>query len=189
MSAWLVLIALLPQESYLPLKEGTRLTYVVESVGAEASDPAREVVAEVDSRPRAGESDWVSISNFLGYASCWMRSTAAGIDFKLENRAEAPSMTLLKAHAQVGDAWTGRLGTETLTFSFRGEESLDQGDRQVQALHVEFTGSARKRQAHDGSHGHVWFAAGLGIVRAELTTDLDCHTSLTRVYELKPLSK
>ena len=183
MRALLVLAALVPQDSYFPLKDGTHWTYVVEEVGAEATVPAREVIAEV-----GGEADpeWTAVSNYLGYRACWLRGTADGVDLKLEARAEAPILTILKTSAKAGETWSGTLGKETLTFTMRGEEPLERGETRVKALHVEFSASREKHAGHAPTHGDVWFAAGLGIVKAQLTTDLDCHTALTKVYSLKP---
>jgi hypothetical protein len=177
----LLLAAVLPQDSYLPLKDGALLTYVVEDVGAEATAPAREVIAEVGS----AEPDWMPVSNYLGYKSCWLRETSEGIQFKLDAKPEAHAITILKPSAKPGETWTGTLGKETLTFTLRGEETVERGDTKVQALHVEFTASAKKHAGHTPTQGDVWFAAGLGIVRAQVTTDLDCHTATTKVYRLK----
>ncbi|HVE39356.1 MAG TPA: hypothetical protein VNM14_05670 [Planctomycetota bacterium] len=184
MRAMLVLMALLPQDSYLPLKQGQQWTYVVQDVGAEASDPAREVVAEVGT-PDADPA-WVPVSNYLGYRSCWLRSGREGIELKLDAKADAPALTILKDSAKTGDTWTGTLGKEQLTFSLRGEDTLERGETRVRALHVEFTASKEKHAGHAATHGDVWFAAGVGIVRAQVTTDLDCHTAMSKVYELKP---
>jgi hypothetical protein len=179
--AILVLSALLPQDSYLPLKDGALLTYVVEDVGTEASTPAQDVIAEVGT----ADPDWMPVSNYLGYKNCWLRETAEGVEFKLDAKPEAPAITILKRTAKPSETWTGTLGKETLTFTLRGEETVERGDTKVQALHVEFTASAQKHAGHTPTHGDVWFAAGLGIVRAQVTTDLDCHTATTKVYRLK----
>jgi hypothetical protein len=186
MRAILVLAAFLPQESYLPLKEGTHWTYVVEDMGAEATVPAREVVAEVGGAAQDADPQWTPVTNYLGYRACWMRATSDGIDLKVESKPEAPVLTILKSSAKTGDTWTGTLGKEQVTFTLRGEETLEQGDKRLQALHVEFSAELEKHRGHAATHGSVWFAAGMGIVRAELTTDLDCHTALTKVYQLKP---
>lgn len=180
----ILLLAL--QDAYLPLKDGTHWTYVVEDVGAEAAEPAREVVAEVGGGDPAADPDWTAVSNYLGYRACWLRATADGIDLKIESRAQAPILTILKASAKPGETWTGTLGKETLTFTMRGEETLERGDTRIKALHVEFTASTEKHKGHSPTHGDVWFSAGLGIVKAQLTTDLDCHTAMTKVYQLKP---
>ncbi|MBI3854976.1 MAG: hypothetical protein HY293_04715 [Planctomycetes bacterium] len=63
---------------------------------------------------------------------------------------------------------------------------IERGETRVKALHVEFTASIEKHAGHAPTHGDVWFSAGVGVVRAQLTTDLDCHTALTKVYQLKP---
>lgn len=182
LKALLLAAALLPQDGWLPLKEGTRWTYVVEDVGAEASGAAKEVVAEVGGT----ESDWIAVSNYLGYGTCWLRTAGDGIDLKLDPKAEAPVLTILKGGAKVGDTWTGTLGRETVTFTLRGEETLERGETRVKALHVEFSAAKDKHAGHAATRGDVWFAAGVGVVRAQLTTDLDCHTALTKVYQLKP---
>jgi hypothetical protein len=172
--------ALLPQDSYLPLKDGALLTYVVEDVGVEASAPAREVTAEV------GEgADWTPVTNYLGYRACWLRESVEGIELKLDAKPDAPALTILKRSAKTGETWTGTLGKETLTFTLRGEETVERGETKVQAMHVEFTAAAQKHAGHTPTHGDVWFAAGLGIVRAQVTTDLDCHTATAKVYRLK----
>lgn len=185
MRAILILTAFLPQESYLPLQDGAQLTYVVEDVGVDASAPAREIVAEVGGAVHPSDPDWTAVTNYLGYRTCWLRTTAAGIDLKLDAKPDAPVLTILKTTAKTGETWTSTLGRETLTFTLRGEETVERGETKVQALHVEFTASARKHAGHAATHGDVWFAAGLGIVRAQVTNDLDCHTATTKVYRLK----
>jgi len=187
LNAILVLAALVPQDAYLPLKEGAHLTYVVEDVGAEATAPAREVVAEVGGGAEpAADPEWTAISNYLGYRACWLRATADGVDLKIEAKAEAPVLTILKTSAKTGETWTGTLGKETLTFTMRGEETIERGDTRIKTLRVEFTASSEKHKGHAPTHGDVWFAAGLGVVKAQLTTDLDCHTATSKVYSLKP---
>lgn len=175
-----LLLALLTQDSYLPLKDGDRCTYVVQDVGAEATAPA-EVVASA----REASGGWTQVSNYLGYAACWLRSSDAGVELKLEAKDDAAVMTILKSSAKTGETWTGSLGKETLTFTLRGEEQLETGDSRVKALHVEFAASADKHAGHTPTKGDVWFAPGVGIVRAQVTTDLDCHTATTKVYTLK----
>jgi hypothetical protein len=184
--AILVLAAFLQEDSYLPLKEGTQWTYIVEDVGAAASEPAREVVAKVGGPAPASETEWTAVSNYLGYRSCWLRTTGGSIDLKLEDRADAPVLTLLKGSAKTGDTWTGTLGKDTLTFTLRGQDSVEHGHAKLQALHVEFTAVCAKHPNHAARRGELWFASGIGVVRAQLAADLDCHTSLTKVYQLKP---
>ncbi|HLY08641.1 MAG TPA: hypothetical protein VKW04_04950 [Planctomycetota bacterium] len=182
MRVLLALAVLVPANDYLPLKAGGSLTYQVEDVGAEAVNPPADAVAEVG----PSEDDWLSVSNYLGYRQCWLRGTETGVDLKLEAREGAPVMTILKTSARVGDTWTGSLGRETLTFTLRGEEPIERGDTRVQALHVEFTAAADKHPGHQPTRGDVWYAAGLGVVKAQVTTDLDCHTATSKVYTLKP---
>jgi hypothetical protein len=182
MSVALILALLASGNDYLPLKAGASLTYAVEDVGAEAVNPPEDAVARV----AASDDDWTEVSNFLGYARCWLRGTETGIDLKLEAKEGAPVMTILKSSAKVGDTWTGSLGRETLTFTLRGEEPVERGDSRVQALHVEFTSAAERHPGHRPTRGDVWFAAGLGVVRAQMTSDLDCHTATSKVYTLKP---
>src|SRR3954463_7943991 len=99
MKALLVLAVLLPDEGYLPLKEGARWTYQVEDVGAEAVNPATDVVAEVGASKDA-EEGWMQISNYLGYRSCWLRATETAVELKLDAKADAPTMTILKSGAK-----------------------------------------------------------------------------------------
>src|SRR6185295_11896732 len=137
----LLLAALAPQDSYLPLQDGAKLTYVVEDLGAAATEPAREVVARVE---EAADPDWTAVSNYLGYRSCWLKAGANGVHLKVDAKADAPVLTILKTSAKTGETWTGSLGRETLTFTLRGEETLEQGDTRIQALHVEFTAAKDK---------------------------------------------
>ncbi|MBV8879523.1 MAG: hypothetical protein JO332_06155 [Planctomycetaceae bacterium] len=178
----LALAVLLPNDAYLPLKEGAQWTYQVEDLGAGAVNPPADVVAVVG----AETEDWLEVSNYLGYRRCWLRSTETDVQLKLESRAEAPALTILKASAKVGETWTGTLGSETLTFTLRGEERLDRGDTRITTLHVEFSAAPDRHPGHQPTRGDVWFAAGLGVVRAQVTTDLDCHTATSKVYTLKP---
>lgn len=176
-----ILLSLLAQNEYLPLRDGDRLAYTIEDVGAVDPSPAREVVAEA----RSG-ADWIPVSNYLGYSRCWLRSTPEQVELKLEDREAAPSIVILKSGAKVGETWTGSFGKDELTFTMRGEVSLEHGDRRLRALQVEFSAAPAKHAGHDATRGDVWFAAGLGIVRAQITSDLDCHTSTSKVYALKP---
>ena len=176
------LVLLVPNNDYLPLKAGANVTYQVEDVGAEAVNPPADVVAEV----ATSEGEWLQVSNYLGYRRCWLRATETGVDLKLEAKVDAPVITILKTSAKVGETWTGSFGRETLTFTLRGEERIEQGDTRVQAQHVEFTAAADKHPGHQPTRGDVWFAAGLGVVKAQVTTDLDCHTATSKVYTLKP---
>lgn len=185
MNALLLLAVLLPDEGWLPLKEGARWTYQVEDVGAEAVHPAADVVAEVGAAKDA-EAGWMQISNYLGYRTCWLHATETAVELKLQAAADAPTLTILKPAAKVGETWTGSLGRETLTFTLRGLDLLELGDRRVQALHVEFSAAADRHPGHAPTRGDVWFAEGLGVVKAQLTTDLDCHTATSKVYTLKP---
>jgi len=95
-------------------------------------------------------------------------------------------MTILKSRAKTGETWTGSLGREALTFTLRGEDLLELGDRRLKALHVDFSAAADRHPGHAPTRGDVWFAEGLGVVRAQMTTDLDCHTATSKVYTLKP---
>jgi hypothetical protein len=182
MKLFAALALLVPTNDYLPLKPGANVTYQVEDVGAEAVNPPADVVAEVAS----SEGEWLEVSNYLGYRHCWLRSTEAGVDLKLEAKSDAPAVTILKPSAKVGETWTGSFGRETLTFTLRGEERIERGDTRVEALHVEFTAAAERHPGHQPTRGDVWFAPGLGVIRAQVTTDLDCHTATSKVYTLKP---
>jgi len=185
MRSILILAVLLPNDAYLPLKEGARWIYQVEDVGAEAVNPAADVVAEVGASKDADEG-WMQISNYLGYRTCWLRATETTVELKLEAKADAPTMTILKSRAKTGETWTGSLGREALTFTLRGEDLLELGDRRLKALHVDFSAAADRHPGHAPTRGDVWFAEGLGVVRAQMTTDLDCHTATSKVYTLKP---
>jgi hypothetical protein len=176
------LALLVSNNDYLPIRAGTNMTYHVEDVGAEAVNPPVDVVAEVAS----SADEWLEVSNYLGYRHCWLRGNEGGVDLKLEARADAPVLTILKTSAKVGETWSGSLGRETLTFTLRGEERLERGDTRVLALHVEFTAAVGQHPGHQPTRGDVWFAAGLGVVKAQVTTDLDCHTATSKVYTLKP---
>jgi hypothetical protein len=185
MNALLLLAALLPGDSYLPLKDGARWTYEVEDLGAEAVHPALDVVAEVRA-PKEADGGWREISNYLGYGRCWLQATERTVELKLDASENAPTMTILKTTAKTGESWTGSLGPETLTFTLRGEDYLELGDRRIKALHVEYSAAPDRHRGHAPTRGDVWFAEGLGIVKAQLTTDLDCHTATSTVYTLKP---
>ena len=117
--AILLLSALLPQDAYLPLKDGTHWTYVVEDLGAEAAEPAREVIAAVGGGEPATDPEWIAVSNYLGYRACWLRAGADTVDLKIESKADAPVLTILKTSARAGETWTGTLGKEVLTFTMR----------------------------------------------------------------------
>lgn len=175
----LALAVLVPDDAWL--KEGARWTYQVEDTGAEAVNPPADVVAEV----RSSDDGWLQVSNWLGYRTCWLRSSDAGLDLRLDAREDAPVLTILKSGAKPGETWTGTLGKETLTFTLRGEDRIERGDTRIPALHVEFAAAADRHPGHAPTKGDVWIARGLGVVRAQVTTDLDCHTATSKVYTLK----
>ncbi len=174
------------QEEYFPLKEGTRWTYAVEDRAADAAASASEVVSEVAGARAIGESEWTEVTRFLGYRSCWIRTTDAMIEMKAEATESAPALPLLKLPAKAGDTWTGTLGREEVRFTVGSGEEVETATSRVRALHVSFTvTAASKHEGHAATRGDLWFAAGTGIVRAQVTKDLDCHSAETKVYLLK----
>ncbi|HLF95132.1 MAG TPA: hypothetical protein VJB14_16810 [Planctomycetota bacterium] len=174
------------QDDFLPLREGARWTYAVEERAADAAETNRDVVTEVRGLRAIGETEWTEISDFLGYSTCFLRVTASGIDLKVEASDAAPVLTLLKRPLREGDTWKGTLGKEEVTFTTGPEERVELGDRVLKAVRVTFAISEpRKHQGHAATHGDLWFAAGLGIVKAQVTKDLDCHSGTTTVYRLK----
>lgn len=172
---WLLLS---PGGDYLPLEEGTRWTYEVGSESTQAPgapEPARDVVAVVRAAAALPDGDWTEISNFLGYETCWIRASEAGLELRVEAVENAPTLPILKLPARSGDAWSGSLGREDVAFVTAGEHTLDDGRR---ALRVDFTVAEKTR-------GTLWFERGAGLVKAAITKDLDCHTASTTVYRLK----
>ncbi len=179
------LLAAQASGDYLPLDPGTRWTYQVASESSQAPgapEPGRDVTAVV--RDAAAPADgWTEVSNFLGYASCRVRATDAAVELRTEDVENAPVLTLLKLPARAGDAWTGALGKEEVAFVTGCEQTLDDGRR---ALRVDFTvASAEKHAGHAATRGVLWFERGIGVVRASITKDLDCHSASTTVYRLK----
>lgn len=171
------------QAEYLPVHEGARQVYIVEELGAEAAEPAREVTTEAGFVDKDG---WIELRAFLGYSQGWMRAVNGSIEFRIEADGAASALTILKTSAQSGDTWKSSLGREDLSFTFRGEEPLELGDERVRALHVEFSSADPLHQkGHSATRGDLWFVAGRGLVRAELTKDLDCHSHTTRSFRTK----
>ena len=184
----LAALAALPvQEDYLPLKEGTRWTYSVEDRSADAAASTSEVVSEVAGAMAIDGAEWTEVTRFLGYRSCWIRVADGAIDMKAEASEKAPVLTLLKLPAKAGDTWTGTLGREEVRITVGAEEEVETANSRVRALHVSFTVTAPVKHAgHPPTRGDLWFAAGTGIVRAQVTKDLDCHSAESKVYLLKP---
>ena len=85
------------QQEYLPVHEGARQIYIVEELGAEAAEPAREVTAEAGV---AGSDGWIGIRAFLGYEQGWMRAGNGSVEFRIDAGGAAPALTLLKTSAQ-----------------------------------------------------------------------------------------
>jgi hypothetical protein len=181
------LAALLLQDSYLPLREGARWTYEVEDRAPGAPEPLKEVTAFVGPAREIGDGTWVEVGRFLGYEKAFLRETGSAVEFRLEGEEHAPALTLLKASAKPGESWTGSLGADELKFTLAGEDRVEIGGRREKALRVTFEASRPELHAgHAATKGELWFAEGRGLVRAQLTTDLDCHASATRIYRLKP---
>ncbi len=182
----LAILALLAQEDYLPLQEGTRWTYAIEDRSPEAADSPREVTAEVGGAKAIAGEEWTPVSNFLGYPECFLRATGSAIEFKIEATENAPVLAILRLPARKGESWTGKLGKEELRFLTEGDEDVEAGETRLRALHVSFTVAAPEKHAgHAPTRGDLWFAPGTGIVRAQVTRDLDCHSASTKVYRLK----
>lgn len=180
------LVALPVQEEFLPLKEGTRWTYAVEDRAADAASTSSEVVSEVAGARAIGEAEWTEVTRFLGYRSCWIRCANGAIEMKAEATETAPILPLLKLPAKPGDTWTGTLGRDEVRFTVGSEEEVETATSRVRALHVSFTVTAPEKHAgHAATKGDLWFASGTGIVRAQVTKDLDCHSAETKVYLLK----
>jgi hypothetical protein len=182
----ILLAGLLVQDEFLPLKEGTRWTYAVEELAADASAANRDVVTEVRGTKAIGDAEWTELSEFLGYTTCFVRVTAAGVDLKVETSDRAPILTLLKLPLHEGDHWKGALGKEEVTFTTGAEERVELGDRIQKATRVSFAiAEPKKHEGHSPTNGALWFAPGVGIVKAQITKDLDCHSGTTTVYRLK----
>ena len=186
MLALLGLAAFAFQEDFLPLKEGARWTYSVEEQAADAAQSSHDVVTEVRGSKSIGDVEWVEVADFLGYKSGYLRVSGSGIDLKLETTDRAPVLTLLKLPLKEGDHWKGSLGKEEVTFTTGPEERVELADQVVKAVRVNFIVSdGKKHEGHSPTHGDLWFQAGTGMVKAQLTKDLDCHSGTTTVYRLK----
>lgn len=184
--AALLALAMAPQEAWLPLKEGAKLTYAVEERAADAAETSRDVVTEVRGTKSIGDADWVEMADFLGYSTCYLRVGASGIDLKIDPAEAAPVLTLLKLPLKEGDQWKGALGKEQVTFTTGSEERVELGDRVAKAFRVAFTVSeAKKHAGHAPTHGDLWFEPGVGLIQAQLTQDLDCHSGTSKVFRLK----
>ena len=171
---------------YLPLESGTRWIYEVASestMAPGAPEPAREVISEVKNPAALPDGGWTELSNFLGYETCWARTTDTAVEIRTEAVENAPVLPIVRLPARAGDAWTGSLGREEVSFVTAGEQTLDDGRR---ALRVDFSvASTEKHAGHAGTRGVLWFERGAGLVRASITKDLDCHSASTTVYRLK----
>ena len=181
-----MLLLALQTGDYLPLDPGTRWTYDVVSESSQAPgapDPARQVTSVVGEAAAPAAGGWTRVSDFLGYAVCWVRTTDAAVELRAEDVENAPLLTILKLPVRAGDAWSGALGKEEVAFTTGSEQTLDDGRR---ALRVDFTvASPEKHAGHAATRGILWFERGAGIVRASITKDLDCHSASTTVYRLK----
>ena len=186
MLALLTALAAPGQDEFLPLAEGSRWTYSVEERAADAAETNRDVVTIVRGVKAIGDAGWTELADFLGYPSCFLKVTASGIELKVEASDASPVLTLLKLPLQEGDSWKGTLGREDVTFTTGPEERVELDARVLKAVRVSFTVSeAKKHAGHAPTHGELWFTAGLGIVKAQVTKDLDCHSGTTTIYRLK----
>jgi hypothetical protein len=171
---------------YLPLEAGTRWVYEVGSASTlapDAPEPAREVTSEVKAAATLPDGEWTELSNFLGYETCWARTTDTAVEIRTEAVEHAPVLSILRLPARAGDAWSGTLGREDVSFVVAGEQTLDDGRR---ALRVDFNvASGEKHAGHAATRGALWFERGTGLVKASITKDLDCHSATTTVYRLK----
>lgn len=181
-----ILLAAPAAGDWLPLEPGTRWTYDVTAEASQAPaapEDARQVVAEIKT-PAVTSDDWTEVSNFLGYANCWLRTTESAVELRAESGADAPVLALLKLPARAGDSWKGALGPEEVAFTTGAEQTLEDGGR---ALRVDFQVTAAERHAgHAETRGSLWFRRGTGLVKASLTKDLDCHSASTTVWRLRP---
>jgi hypothetical protein len=186
LAAMIALLFPVEGEDYLPLHEGARWTYAVEEQSAEAAQSIHDVVTEVNGTKTIGNVEWVEVKDFLGYPSAYLQVNPEGIALKLETTDASPVLTLLRLPLREGDHWKGTLGREEVTFTTGAEERVELGTRVVKAIRVSFiVAEATRHQGHAPTHGDLWFEAGIGIVKARLTKDLDCHSGTTTVYRLK----
>ena len=177
----LLLTLLCQGQAYLPLEPGTRWVYEVRSestLAPEAPEPARELSVDVGGAAALPDGEWTELTNFLGYARCWVRAGDAAVELRVEAVEHAPVLPILKLPARAGDAWSGALGAEEVAFTVAGEQTLDDGRR---ALRVDF-------QIADRVRGALCFERGVGLVKASITKDLDCHSASTTVYRLQTSS-
>jgi hypothetical protein len=185
-AAIIALLSLGEGEDYLPLRDGGRWTYTVEEQSADAAQSSHDVVTEVGGTKSIGNVEWVEVRDFLGYATAYLQSNSEGIALRLETTDTSPVLTILKLPLREGDHWTGTLGREEVTFTTGPEERVELGARVVKAVRVGFIVSeATKHQGHSPTHGDLWYEGGTGIVKAQSTKDLDCHSGTTTVYRLK----
>jgi len=176
----------LAQDEFLPLGDGHRWTYSVEDRSPEATASPRESVCEVRGPRSIGADSWTEVTNFLGYPSCFLKSSPEGIELKLEAQETAPSLTILKLPFQEGTTWKGSLGRETVAFTSGAQERVETAGGVRKAFRVSFTvGDSRRADGPTPTHGDLWFSPGVGLVRAQLTKDLDCHSGTTTTYLLK----
>ena len=171
---------------WLPLEPGTRWTYDVTAEASQAPaapEAVRQVVAEIKTAT-AASGDWTEASNFLGYATCWLRTTETAVELRAEDAADAPILAILRLPARAGDTWKGALGREEVAFTTGTEQTLDDGRR---ALRIDFQIAAPEKHAgHAETRGALWFQRGTGLVKASITKDLDCHSASTTVWRLRP---
>ena len=172
----LALALLLSGDDWLPLEPGTRWTYEVREDGAGAPDGAGRVTAEVGATRRLAGRPWVELRQFLGYDRCFVRSADDGLELRLADAEDAPSLVFFKPEARAGDSWTGTLGGEEVTFTAGAPEHLEESGRRWTALRVSFRVTRPELHAgHPPTEGDLWFARGTGLVRARITQDLDCR--------------
>lgn len=182
----LALAALLSGDAWLPLDPGTRWTYEVAEPGAGAPDSPGRVTAEVGpARPLEGEP-WIELRRFLGYDRCFVRSSDAGLELRLDEADGAPTLVFFKPDARSGESWTGTLGDEDVTFTAGGPEALEDDGRRWTAQRVTFRVTRPDLHAgHAPTEGDLWFARGTGLVRARITKDLDCQATSATVWSLR----
>ena len=179
------ILGFLSQGDPLPLSAGGSWTYVVEERTAEAVTSSREVVARIGATREIGGERWTEVANWLGYERCWLSATPDTIRLRLETNETAPSLTIIRLDAKPGTEWTGTLGGKRLHFRLEGLHAVTFGKENIRAMHISVDFGGHEGHSHPAPRGLFRFAAGIGILEARLSKDLDCHSAATRTYRLR----
>lgn len=179
---WILLPLLAVQDDLL--KEGA--VFIYESK-AKDNAPAADQTSEV----KGVRDGWIELTNYMFYATAFVRTTDAGFEFRAPEYGENV-LLVWKKGAKPGETWTSKLTeVDTIQFTFEEQEEIEVPAGRFTASRVKFVVVQKERgSVRKSSEGCVWYVPGAGLVRGWISEHTVCDPSeISRSFALKKIEQ